>query len=203
MSKGDTTRSRVLTQVGGLMNRTGYLSTPLSSILSVVGLQKGGLYNHFASKDALALEAFRTNADLLGAYLGGLSRSHGDPAEVLWRLVEASLEVAAGRVVPGGCPVLNAGIEADDACEPLRLAAATAADALRRYFMLPLHRLERSGRLRPGTDVAALSHLFVAAVEGGILWARVTRDEAGQRAVIASLRSLVGERILDQQEETV
>ena len=203
MSKGELTRSRVLSQVGGLMNRTGYLATPLSSILAAVGLQKGGLYNHFSSKDALALEAFRTNAEVLGAYLGGISRSHGDPAEVLWRLAEASLEVAAGRIVPGGCPVLNAGIEADDAWEPLRLAAARAADALRRYFLLPLHRLERAGRLRPGTDVEALSYLFVAAVEGGILWARVTRDGAGQRAALASLRSLAGEWILDRQKETV
>lgn len=196
MSKGEDTRSRVLTQTGHLLNRTGYLATPLSSILSAVGLQKGGLYNHFASKDELTLEAFHSNAVALGAYLGELSRAPGDPAVVLWTLVEASLDVAAGRIIPGGCPVLNAGIEADDAWEPLRLAASRSADALRRYFLLPLHRLERAGRLQPGTDVEALSYLFVAAVEGGILWARVTRDEAGQKAVLASLRALVSEKIL-------
>jgi AcrR family transcriptional regulator len=178
------------------MNRTGYLATSLSSILEAVGLQKGGFYNHFASKEELTLEAFRTNAVALGDYLGTLSRAHGDPAEVLWRLLEASIDVAAGRIVPGGCPVLNAGIEADDAWEPLRQAAARSADALRRYFLLPLHRLERAGRLRAGTDVDALSYLLVAGVEGGILWARVTRDPSGQKAALDSLRLLIGERIL-------
>ncbi len=191
VSKGDDTRSRVLTQAGGLMNRTGYLSTPLSAILDEVGLQKGGLYNHFGSKDELALEAFHANAVALGNHLGALSRAPGDPAQVLWNLVEASVDVAAGRIVPGGCPVLNAGIESDDAWEPLRRAAARSADALRRYFLLPLHRLERAGRLRPDADVESLSYLLVAAVEGGILWARVTRDPAGQKAALGSLKTLV------------
>lgn len=200
MSKGNETRNRVLSLAGGLLNRTGYLATPLSSILDTVGLQKGGFYNHFASKDELALEAFRTNAVALGTHLGALSRSHGDPAEVLWRLVEASVDVAAGRIVPGGCPVLNAGVEADDAWEPLREAAARSADALRRYFLLPLHRLARAGRLRAGTDPEALSYLFVAAVEGGILWARVV-DPEGQKAVLASLRDLFTDRILPESQE--
>lgn len=195
MSKGDDTRRRVVAQAGGLMNRTGYLSTSLSSILQAVGLQKGGLYNHFGSKDELALEAFRSNADALGDHLGAISRSHGDPAEVLFRLIDASIDVAAGRIVPGGCPVLNAGIESDDVWEPLREASARAADALRRYFLLPLHRLERAGRLKPGTDVEGLAYLLVAAVEGGILWARVTRDAPGQVAVLETLKHLVAERL--------
>ena len=200
MSKGEDTRSRVLTQVGGLMNRTGYLSTPVSSILKTVGLQKGGLYNHFVSKEELTLEAFHSNAVALGGYLGALSRAQGDPAQVLWRLMEASVDVAAGRIVPGGCPVLNAGIEADDAWEPLRQAAARSADALRRYFLLPLHRLDRAGRLRLGANVEALSYLLVAAVEGGILWARVTRDSVGQKAVLDSLRALLELQIQPQME---
>lgn len=191
MSKGEETRTRVLSQVGGLMNRTGYLSTPVSSILDAVGLQKGGLYNHFASKEELALEAYRTNAEALGAHLGALSRAPGDPAEALWALIDASLDVAAGRIVPGGCPVLNAGIEADDAWEPLRVATARSADALRRYFLLPLHRLERAGRLVPGADVEGLSYLLVSAVEGSILWSKVTHDFEGQAAALATLRTLV------------
>lgn len=191
MSKGDDTRQRILSASGALMNRTGYLSTPVSDILAATGLQKGGLYNHFASKDDLALEAYLTNARLLGDHLGRLSRSSADPVAVVESLLDASLDVAAGRIVPGGCPVLNAGIEADDTSEALRLAAARSADALRRYFLLPLHRLERAGRLRPGVDPEALAVTLVAAIEGGILWAKVTRDADGQRSVIATLKALV------------
>ena len=197
MSKGADTRRRILTQAGGMMNRTGYLATPLSSILDAVGLQKGGLYHHFESKDDLGLQAFRSNAEVLGAYLGALARAPGDPAQALWSLIDASVDVASGRIVPGGCPILNAGIEADDAWEPLRLAAARSAESLRRYFLLPLHRLERAGRLAPGTDVDGLSYLLVSAVEGGILWARVTRDAPGQAAALGALKGLVASMLRD------
>ncbi len=190
MSKGDDTRDLVLTQAGGLMNRTGYRATSMSSILEAVGLQKGGFYNHFPSKDALALEAFQANAEVLGAHLGSLAKAHGDPAVVLKNLLDASVDVAQGKILPGGCPVLNAGIEADDTWEPLREAAARSADALRRYFLLALHRLERAGRLKPGTPVEDFATLFVAATEGGILWSRVTKDTPGQRALLELLWSL-------------
>lgn len=191
MSKGEETRHRVLEQAGALLNRSGYLATPLSAILETVGLQKGGFYNHFPSKEALALEAFQTNAGALGIHLGTLARGEGDPAEVLWSLLEASLDVASGRVVPGGCPILNAGTEADDCHEPLRQAASVSLEALRRLFLIPLNRLGQTGRLRPGTDTEALSWLLVAVTEGGILTSKVTGDARGQRAALGALRTLV------------
>lgn len=190
MSKGEETRQHILVKSGALMNRRGYLTTPVSEILSATGLQKGGLYNHFDSKEALAIEAYLTNARSLGDYLGRLSRAPGDPLDALWSLVEASIDVAQGRIVEGGCPVLNAGIEADDASEPLRKVAARSADALKRYFLLPLHRLERAKRLRPGSDVDALAVFLVATIEGGILWAKVTQDPGGQRKILDTLRGL-------------
>ncbi len=191
MSKGDDTRYRVLAQAGGLLNRTGYLATPLSAILETVGLQKGGFYNHFVSKESLALEAFQTNAEALGAYLGALARAEGDPAEVLWALLEAGLDVASGRVVSGGCPVLNAGTEADDCHQALREAAAASLESLRRLLLIPLGRLEQAGRLAPGTDAQALSWLLLAVTEGGILTSKLTGEDRGQRAALAALRSLV------------
>jgi len=191
MSKGEDTKYRVLEQAGALLNRTGYLATPLSAILETVGLQKGGFYNHFASKESLALEAFQTNARVLGVHLGALARADGDPATVLWTLLEASLEVASGRVVPGGCPILNAGTEADDCHEPLRQAASVSLESLRRLFLIPLERLERAGRLRPGTNTDALSWLLLAVTEGGILTSKVMGDNQGQRVALGTLRALL------------
>jgi len=191
MSKGEETRRRVLTQAGGLLNQTGYLATSLSTILEAVGLQKGGLYNHFASKEDLALEAYRANAGALGAYLGPLARDAGDPAEVLNQLLAASLEVAAGRIVPGGCPVLNAGTEADDAFEPLRQAAAGSLETLQALFRLPLDRLAAAGRLAPGVDPGALAWLLVCTVEGGILTTKVRRDPGAQELALATLQGLL------------
>jgi len=44
----------------------------MSDLMRVTGLQKGGIYNHFRSKDELALEAFdfavnRVQSEFMGA----------------------------------------------------------------------------------------------------------------------------------------
>jgi len=55
---GEATRNRIVAQTADLLNTDGYLRTPVSEIMRVTGLQKGGIYNHFESRQALALEAF-------------------------------------------------------------------------------------------------------------------------------------------------
>ena len=58
MSKGEVTREAILKQAAVVFNRQGYAGASMSDIMRVTGLEKGGIYNHFGSKDQLALEAF-------------------------------------------------------------------------------------------------------------------------------------------------
>ena len=58
MKKGEATRQRIVVMTADLLNTQGYRVTPVSEIMRVSGLQKGGIYRHFESRDALTLEAF-------------------------------------------------------------------------------------------------------------------------------------------------
>ncbi len=58
MRKGEQTRESILARSAHLFNRQGYAGSSLSDILRETGLEKGGIYTHFSSKDQLALEAF-------------------------------------------------------------------------------------------------------------------------------------------------
>jgi hypothetical protein len=60
MKKGEATRRRIVAQAAGLLNTQGYRSTPVSEIMRVTGLRKGGIYRHFKSRTTLTLEAFET-----------------------------------------------------------------------------------------------------------------------------------------------
>src|SRR6266496_5833338 len=75
MSKGEQTREMILERTAQLFSRQGYFGSSLSDIMHETGLEKGGIYNHFDSKEQLALEAFdyaislvkqRTRATLAG-----------------------------------------------------------------------------------------------------------------------------------------
>ena len=58
MTKGEQTRRQIVEKAAPLFNRKGYEGTSLSDLMNVTGLQKGGIYRHFSSKEELATEAF-------------------------------------------------------------------------------------------------------------------------------------------------
>ncbi|MEV1290065.1 TetR/AcrR family transcriptional regulator [Micromonospora sp. NPDC049679] len=55
-TRGEDTRTRILTASAELFARQGYHGTGLSELLDAVGLGKGGFYHHIASKEQLLLE---------------------------------------------------------------------------------------------------------------------------------------------------
>ena len=65
MTKGEQTKDRILERSAALFNRFGYNATSFGDIMADTGLEKGGIYNHFASKEALMLEAFEYAAQRL------------------------------------------------------------------------------------------------------------------------------------------
>ncbi|GIU89776.1 MAG: hypothetical protein KatS3mg010_0875 [Acidimicrobiia bacterium] len=41
-----------------MFNRRGYVGASMRDLVDATGLEKGGIYNHFGSKEQLALEAY-------------------------------------------------------------------------------------------------------------------------------------------------
>jgi AcrR family transcriptional regulator len=79
MSKAQETKMRIIEQAAALFNQQGYAGSSMSDLMRVTGLQKGGIYNHFRSKDELALEAFdfavnRVQEEFMGALKGNVMR---------------------------------------------------------------------------------------------------------------------------------
>ena len=58
MSKGEQTREMILARAAQLFSQRGYFGSSLADLMQATGLEKGGIYNHFSSKEQLALEAF-------------------------------------------------------------------------------------------------------------------------------------------------
>src|SRR5580704_10118479 len=56
--RGEATRRRIVEQSAAVFNRHGYSGTSMSDLMAATGLEKGGLYRHFASKEDLAAAAF-------------------------------------------------------------------------------------------------------------------------------------------------
>ena len=110
MTKGERTRQEIVRSAAPLFNTKGYEGTSLSDLMTATGLQKGGIYRHFASKEELAAEAFdyawgkAVSGRLDG--VGDLSNS----VDRIKKMIANFVERRAG-LVEGGCPLLNTAIE--------------------------------------------------------------------------------------------
>lgn len=58
MSKGAQTRERITELSAQLFNTKGIEGTTLSDIMEITGMEKGGIYNHFDSKEEIGQAAF-------------------------------------------------------------------------------------------------------------------------------------------------
>lgn len=61
--RGEETRRRILAEAAEAFAHRGYGSTSLNDLVRSTGLTKGAFYFHFASKEELALEVFRSKHD--------------------------------------------------------------------------------------------------------------------------------------------
>ena len=93
----------------------------MSELMAVTGLEKGGIYRHFKSKEDLALEAFEHAVELIERARVANLDSLASPMEKVEALV--SRFVNARSPIPGGCPVFNAAVEHDDGNPKLRAKA--------------------------------------------------------------------------------
>jgi len=177
LTKGQTTRERIVRETAPLLNRTGFLSTPLAEILQAIGLEKGGFYHHFASKEDLAVEAFHHATDAVGArFAEAMAHETGALAQ-LKAMVEAYRSVKAEKFLEGGgCPILNAAVESDDTNARLRDAARLAVDRWRGVINRVLGAGIASGEIR--TDIApdAASTWIISCIEGGVMLSNLYKD---------------------------
>ena len=127
MTKGQQTRREIIEKAAPLFNQKGYEGTSLSDLMGATGLQKGGIYRHFDSKEELAAAAFDYSwLKAANRRLDGIDDS-ANSVDRLKKMIGNFVELRSD-LVPGGCPLMNTAIESDDGNPILRARARKACN---------------------------------------------------------------------------
>jgi len=188
--KGEATRQRIVARAAGLLNTQGYRSTPVSEIMRVTGLQKGGIYRHFDSRATLTLEAFEYVVGKMRDHFRRTAEGHATATKALLALLAMFREASHEEPFRGGCPIMNLAVESDDADPELRKAARQAMTQLIGGFERVIARGMREGEFPKG-DAAAPARVIVANLEGGILLGNLYKNRAPMDAVLEHLERYV------------
>lgn len=192
LQRGQATRQHIIEQSAALFNVHGYSGTSMSALMAVTGLEKGGLYRHFESKEELAAAAFDYAWQAVQEpRLRGLDECP-TALEKLLLLVKNFLEQP--RTLPGGCPLLNTAIENDDGNAVLRHKARAALAEWRLGVAKLVRHGQRSRELRKDIDAMSVATIVIAGLEGAVMQSRLERSREPlcvvTRHLEAYLRSL-------------
>lgn len=187
MSKGTDTRERIVAQAAQLFSRQGYFGSSLSDIMRETGLEKGGIYNHFASKEQLALESFDYAVSLVQRRIKAALSDKRNAVDRLIALISVFQSLADDPPVAGGCPVLNTAIEADDAEPALRERAFNAMQDWRETIRRIASKGIERGEIRPDTDGDTLATLLITSLEGAVMMSKLCKDNVHMYRVVAHL----------------
>src|ERR1700722_10888305 len=174
ITRGDATRQRILEQSAAVFNKHGYSGTSMSDLMAVTGLEKGGIYRHFESKQELAAAAF----DYAWETVNEPRRRGLDDCETslekLLLLVKNFVEQPP-RTLPGGCPLLNTAVESDDGNPVLRGRARAALDQWRDAIADIVRHGQQKGELRDDIEPATVAVVVIASLEGAVMMSRLEK----------------------------
>ena len=192
MRKGERTKEHVVKVAAGVMNRHGWLSTPVQAITQATGLTKGGLYNHFDSLRSLSEQAFSYATRRLIAMVDQHTTMPGSAEARLLALL-AAFDWVAGRKPPfdAGCPLLNAAIEIDDVDEAYRAEVVAVSAHIQDAIAGVIAQGVASGEFRCDLAPSAQARFLFAAFEGGVMLAGLHRDGTILHEVKANLATLI------------
>jgi len=186
MSKAAASREAILEAAARLINRHGYAGTSISELVAKTGFEKGGIYNHFASKELLAVAAFDVASDRLTAFF--TERLRGVPPGLAYlRAFIQTFAVHARRpVVDGGCPIANTAVDADDGLPALRERVVAVVERQRRRLASHVQIAIDNGELQD-CSASDLGDSIFATLEGTAVLARVLRSTEFVDAAVRSL----------------
>jgi TetR/AcrR family transcriptional regulator, transcriptional repressor for nem operon len=192
MRKGKRTRERIVAQAAPIFNRSGFAGCSMQDVMQATGLEKGGLYRHFSSKEELAAEVFRYAVERINSRRNEkVDRAHGPMAE-LRSMVHRFVDIRSD--VPGGCIIFNTAIEQDDGNPALRALALKAIQEWKARLEEVVDRAIRSGEIRAGVRPRAVANVLIATLEGALTISRMeetrTALDDAQHALESYLDSL-------------
>lgn len=182
-TKGERTRAEIIRKSAEVMNRQGFLAAPLSAVIEATGIQKGGLYRHFESREALANEAFDHAVGIVRERFLAAVASTGNACDQLLAMLALYDGNTTDLPLPGGCPIMNTAIESDHADAALRERARNAMSAWHGLVEHLVAEGLRKGEVRPEWNARQVATFFIASIEGAVMLTQLHGDGSHWQAV--------------------
>jgi TetR/AcrR family transcriptional repressor of nem operon len=175
VTKGARTRQKIVETGAVLFNQKGFTGCSMGDIVAASGLEKGTLYGHFSTKEELALLAFdyawKDTSDKRLRNLETVSNA----VDKLRLHIDNYVNTPS---FPGGCPLLNFAVDADDGNLALRTRVRKALKGWEDLLAKLVEDGQSAGEINPEIDPHSVANLLISMLEGATVVARINKRSA-------------------------
>src|SRR3954453_5492572 len=175
VTKGERTRRKIVETAAVLFNQRGFTGCSMGDIVEASGLEKGTLYGHFSTKEQLALQAFDY------AWKDTSDKRLRNIETVSNAVDKLRLHIdnyANTPSFPGGCPLLNFAVDADDGNLALRTRVRKALKGWEDFLAKIVNDGQSAGEINPEIDPHSIANLLISTLEGATVIARIGKRSA-------------------------
>ena len=193
MRNPEVTKETILKESAILFNTQGYKATSLSNITDATGLTKGAIYRHFTSKDVLEIQTLEHLSVLMNEQLRDRIKKQPTAGKKLRTIFHFFKSYISDPPFEGGCPLLNAAVEADDAHPQLRMAALAILNGLRASVGSIIEKGIYYKQLKKGIDKEMYITLIIASLEGAIMMSKLQGNDDDLKRIVKHLEKQIAE----------
>ncbi|WP_029285117.1 TetR/AcrR family transcriptional regulator [Pedobacter sp. R20-19] len=191
MTKSEKTRSHIIEKIAPIFNMKGFAGTSLNNMTDATGLTKGSIYGNFANKDEVALVAFDYNFKSIEMKISAAMNNQRTAKDKLLAYLIVYQGLMFGQISPGGCPVLNTSIDADDTHPALREKALNALLSWKKQIISIIQDGISNKEIAPKYNPEQIALTVIAMIEGGIMISRLINTKETCELLIDSLKAYI------------
>ncbi|HCW08207.1 MAG TPA: TetR/AcrR family transcriptional regulator [Cytophagales bacterium] len=191
MRNREETIGVILKQAGHLFNSHGYKATSIGHITQATGYTKGAIYRHFKSKEKLEAETLTYLTSLLFENLSKRIKEEKNAGDKLRAVLSYFESYITKPPIKGGCPLLNAAIEADDGNPMLRKKAHSILTSLKESIIHILNRGIEFKQIKKSVDKEYVATVMIAGLEGAIMMSKLSKSDHDIQIVVKHLNQLI------------
>jgi TetR/AcrR family transcriptional repressor of nem operon len=191
MGKGKITKEFIIEKAAVIFNKNGFAGASMSELMKETGLQKGGIYNHFKSKEEIVLSAFdyaikKHNYAVYAAY-----KDKATSLEKINAIISFYEEYPLNPIIEGGCPIVNTAVDSDNTNPELKQRVKNVLANWIRNLTYLIEEGRKHGEFKQQADADEIAVFIVTTLQGGVVIARSFEDGSYMKKIVKELQEYV------------
>jgi TetR/AcrR family transcriptional repressor of nem operon len=191
MGKATVTRQFIIDKTAPLFNTKGYNGTSLNDLTQATGLTKGSLYGNFANKEEIAVAVFYYSMEKVREAARQKMDKASSSNDKLLALLDFYAQYVFSSPIPGGCPLINNAVEADDQHAFMKKAVTAEIKRTIDGIIVLLSKGKKEGEFKNSINEKEIANLFFCSIEGAIIVSRVSSSDSAMKSVMSFNRNLL------------